>query len=84
MLIKSDEPLKQDLIEEQVKYIDDVKGQITDAQRKKTVDKLVKYLREKGYGFTDLLPQFNNGSTEMSRSGECVSASGRAGEWAIP
>jgi Ca2+-binding EF-hand superfamily protein len=67
MLIKSEEPLKQDLIEEQVKYIDDVKGQITDAQRKKTADTLVKYLREKGYGFTDLLPQFSK-STEMPRA----------------
>lgn len=60
-------PLKQDLIEEALAYKNEIKGALKEKAREKTAKKLAKFMKDKGFAFSDLLSQYNKDSTEIAR-----------------
>lgn len=61
-------PLKQDLIEKELAYKNDVKSALKNKEREKTAKRLAKFMKDKSFPFKDLLSQFNKESTEISRA----------------
>ena len=60
--------LKQDLIDDELAYKNEIKGALVSKAREKTAKRLAKFMKDKGYSFNDLLSQYNKDSTEITRS----------------